>query len=323
MSTTAISDGDYGRVHVILNPASSAGRTGRRQAEILAALERRLGPGFSLLVTGRPDDATASAREASLAGVELIVVVGGDGTIQEAVNGLMLGGKPPRRTPQLGIVNAGTGHGFCQSLGLPGGLDAQCAAIASGGSRPIDVGRVAFTDEDGRSRLRYFVNECQAGIGGQVVEKVRSGYKRLGGSLGFGLATLKAALSWPDRLIRFSVDDGPFSEGLFVGIVAANGASMAGGMRLAPDAEVDDGRFDVLFMHGQTLPERLRNFPKIYSGRHLASPKFGCLRARSLSMASEETVPFEADGEPLGCLPCRIEILPSALEIRDVRAPRE
>ncbi|MCU0243822.1 MAG: hypothetical protein MUE80_03545, partial [Acidobacteria bacterium] len=80
---------------------------------------------------------------------------------------------------------------------------------------------------------------------------------------------------------------------------------------------------DVLFMHGQTLPERLRNFPKIYSGRHLASPKFDCLRARSLSLASAETVPFEADGEPIGCLPCRIEILPSALEVRAVRAPRE
>jgi diacylglycerol kinase (ATP) len=79
---------------------------------------------------------------------------------------------------------------------------------------------------------------------------------------------------------------------------------------------VEDGRLDILFMHGQTLPERLRNFPKIYSGTHLGSPKFSCLRGQSLSLASDEPVAFEADGEMFGNLPCRIEVLPLALELR-------
>ena len=304
------------RTHVILNPASSAGRTGRRQAAILAALERRFGREFSLFVTTRPNEATSSAREASLRGAELIIAVGGDGTIQEIVNGLMEAGSPLYRRPQLGIVNAGTGHGFAQSLGLPAGLDDQCAAIALGTVRRVDIGRAAYADGRGRRVERYFVNECQAGIGGRVVEKVQAGHKKLGGPLAFGLATLTAALSYPDRTIRFSVDDGPEEEGKFVGIVAANGNIMAGGMRLAPQATVEDGRLDILFMHGQTLAERLRNFPKIYSGTHLGSPKFSCLRGRSISLASEEPVSFEADGEMFGYLPCRIEVLPAALELR-------
>jgi len=306
------------KAHVILNPASSAGRTGRRQAEILAAIERHLGKAFSLFVTKRPHEATSFARKASLSGAGIIIAVGGDGTIQEVVNGLMEAGSDLARRPQLGIINAGTGHGFAQSLGLPAGLDGQCAAIASGTVRRVDIGRASFTNGRGRRLERYFVNECQAGIGGRVVEKVQTGHKKLGGSLAFGLATLTAALSYPNRPIRYSVDDGPEDEGRFVGIVAANGSAMAGGMRLAPQATVEDGRLDIVFMHGQTLPERLRNFPKIYSGTHLGSPKFSCRRGRSLSLASAESVSFEADGEMFGHLPCRIDVLPSALELRAV-----
>ncbi len=304
------------RTHVILNPASSAGRTGRRQAEILAALERTLGPRFSLFVTKRPKDATSSARGASLRGAGLVVAVGGDGTIQEVVNGLMEAGARSGAHPQLGIVNAGTGHGFAQSLGLQADVEGQCAAIGLGTVRRIDVGRVSYLDDDGRPAERYFVNECQAGIGGEVVKKVQTGHKKLGGFAGFGLATLTTALSYPNRSIRFSIDGAPERTGPFIGIVAANGSAMAGGMRLAPGAAVEDGWLDILFMHGQTLSERLRNFPKIYSGAHLRSPKFSCFRGLSVSLASEEPVSFEADGELIGHLPCRIEIVPSALELR-------
>ena len=301
---------------VIINPASSAGRTGRRQREILAAVESHFGRGFSLFVTKRPKDATFSAREASLRGIELVIAVGGDGTIQEVVNGLMEAARTTDRRPQLGIINAGTGHGFAQSLGLPAGLDAQCAGIASGSIRRIDIGRATFSDGAGRPVERYFINECQAGIGGRVVEKVQAGHKKLGGFLGFGLATLTTALSYPNRSIKFSLDDGPERSGTFIGIVAANGHAMAGGMKLAPRASVEDGELDIVFMYGQTLAERLRNFPKIYSGTHLESPKFGYLRGRSLSLASEDRVSFEADGEPFGHLPCRIEVVPTALEVR-------
>ena len=307
------------RTHVILNPASSAGSTGRRRAGILAAVERHLGRGFSLFVTSGPGEATDSARKASLRGVELIVAIGGDGTVQEVVNGLFEAGFPREPRPQLGIINTGTGHGFAQSLGLPKELDAQCAVIALGASRKIDIGRVLYASAGGHPVERYFVNECQAGIGGRVVQKVQTGHKRLGGFLAFGLAALTTALSYPNRVLRFSVDDGPEETGAFIGIVAANGNAMAGGMRLAPGAAVDDGRLDILFMHGQSLRGRLRDFPKIYSGTHLASPKFRCIRAKSISLFSEEPVSFEADGEFLGHLPCRIEILPSALEVRAAR----
>ncbi|HPW17839.1 MAG TPA: diacylglycerol kinase family lipid kinase [Candidatus Aminicenantes bacterium] len=304
------------KTHVILNPASSAGRTGRRQDEIEAALARHLGRGFILRVTRRPREATAFARQAALEGTDLVIAVGGDGTIQEVVNGLMEAGASPPSGPALGIVNTGTGHGFALSLGLPVGLDAQCAAIASGSRRRVDIGRAVYADVDGRRVERYFVNECQAGIGGRVVEKVQAGHKKLGGLVGFGLAALTTALSYPNLPMTVSIDGGPERSGSFIGIVAANGPLTAGGMKLAPAALVADGRLDILFMNGQTLLERLRNFPKIYSGRHIESPGFSYLRAKTLSLDSEEPVFFEADGEPFGLLPCRIEVVPAALALR-------
>jgi YegS/Rv2252/BmrU family lipid kinase len=307
------------KIHVILNPASAAGSTGRRRAEILTAIRNRISRDFSLFITSRPQDATVSARRAVVSGAELLIVVGGDGTVQEVVNGLFDKKEPLNPRFQLGLISAGTGHGLAQSLGWPEDLGAQCDAIARGLVRRIDIGRAEYSNGDGRLIERYFVNECQAGIGGEVVKKVQTGQKKLGGFLAFGLATLGTALRYPNRTITFSVDDGPATTGPFLGIVAANGHVMAGGMKLAPQAAVADGHFDILLMHGQTLSERLRNFPKIYSGKHLASPKFSYFRGKSLSLASDEDVSFEADGELFGHLPCRIEVLPGALKLRTDR----
>jgi diacylglycerol kinase (ATP) len=304
------------KTHLIINPSSAAGKTGQRQSHILAALHRHLGQPNSLCLTSRPGEATTSAREAILAGSDLVIAVGGDGTIQETVNGFFSQGKLLRPGCQLGIINSGTGGGFVQSLGLPPDIESQCRVIGEGRTRLIDVGRAVFSDGKGAGLERLFINECQAGIGGEVVKKVRGGYKKLGGLLGFGLSTLAVALNYPNRKMTISVDDGPEVSGRFIGIVAANGNTMAGGMRLAPRAQVEDGLLDILFIHGQTLPERLWNFPKIYSGSHLTSPKFSYFQGKSIRLTSEEEVTFEADGELCGHLPCRIDILPSALRVR-------
>ena len=301
---------------VILNPAAAAGRTGRNRAAILSALERAIGPAFSLYETRRPLDATAAARSAALSGARLIVAVGGDGTIQEVVNGMFDSGRPVRPDCELGIIRAGTGCGFAESFGLPLGLEAQCAAIGSGAARTVDIGRAVFSRPANGPAERCFINECQAGLGGEVVKKVHSGNKKLGGFLVFGLKTLAVSLTYPNRQMSVALDGRAPVAGTFIGVIAANGNAMAGGMKLAPRAKVDDGLLDVLFMHGQSVRSRLNNFPKIYSGRHLGSPKFTYVQARSIEIRSDEDVSFEADGELLGGMPVRVEVLPAALRVR-------
>jgi diacylglycerol kinase (ATP) len=304
------------RVHVIINPASSGGKTGAKQWEILNALDRKLGSAYSLCVTGEPLEACFSARQAILDGSKLIVTVGGDGTIQETVNGFFSNGKVINPSCQLGIIDSGTGHGFAQSLGLPTGLEEQLEVIQRGQTQSIDLGKVVFSDEIGQPSEHYFINECQAGIGGEVVKRVQSKHKRLGGLIAFGAITLLTALRYPNQSMTVEIDGMTGITERFIGVVIGNGNYMAGGMNLIPHAKVDDGLFDILLMHEQSLPQRLWNFPKIYSGRHLASPKFTLHRGKKVTLSSSERVTFEADGEFLGSLPCSIEILPSALQVR-------
>jgi diacylglycerol kinase (ATP) len=305
-------------IQVILNPVSGGGKTPADHGRILAALEKRLGEPFGLHVTVGPRDATSAAREALKTGCRLIIAVGGDGTFQEVVNGFFEDGRPVRPEAELALIPAGTGNGLAQSFGLPKTLEGRCAVAAGGFATAVDVGRAVFTGADGRPESRYFVNECQAGIGGDVVRKVSSRAKKLGGRLAFGLTTVATALSCPNRTLIVTIDGKVWPARRYVGVVIANGGCMAGGMRLTPEASVTDGLFDILFIHEQTVPERLRHFPKIYSGRHLASPKFSLVRGRAVTLASEggDGAPFEADGEFWGATPCRIEIVPHAVRLR-------
>ena len=304
--------------HVIINPAAAAGATGKRTPKILALLERHLGRDYTLFMTGKPGEAARSARWAAGAGAELIVAVGGDGTLQEVVNGLFDDGRSRSPDCRLGVVNSGTGGGFAESLGLPRDIEGQVAMIARGGTRRIDIGRAFYANGGPGASDRYFINECQAGIGGEVVRKVEARSKRgkrFGGRLAFGAGTLAAALSYPNQTVSVAVDDRPAGKQSLVAVIAANGSRMAGGMRLAPGARLDDGLLDILLIHEQSALERLRNFPKIYSGKHIDLAGFSCFKARSISLSSERKIDFEADGELWGTLPCRVEILPSALRV--------
>ena len=310
-------------IHVIINPASAGGKTGKIQRQILNALEKKIGKGYSLFVTRKPLEASFSAKKAIREGNELILAVGGDGTIQEVVNGFFSNGYPSNPACQLGIIDSGTGSGFAQSLGLPPTVDEQLELILSGETRFMDVGRAVYSDKSGRPKQRFFVNECQAGIGGEIVRNVSSKQKKLGGQLSFGLSTLSMAFRYTSPSMTVLIDRTRTVTERFISIVMANGNYMAGGMKLAPDAKADDGLFDILLIHEQSIPQRLWNFPKIYTGTHMDSPKFSYYRGKRIFLTSSEHVLFEADGEFLGWLPCMVEILPSVLPVRSTFPKRE
>ncbi len=304
--------------HIIINPAAAAGATGKRSAEILALLDRHLGKDYTLFMTGGPGEAAGSARRAAGAGAELIVAVGGDGTLQEVVNGLFSDGRSVSPDLRLGIVSSGTGGGFAESLGLPAEIAGQVAQIARGVARRIDIGRAVYADGGARRRERYFINECQAGIGSEVVRKVETwnkNGKRFGGRLAFGAGTLAAALGCPNQPLSVEVDGRRVGTHKLLGVIAANGCRMGGGMNLAPRARLDDGLLDILLIHGQSVFARLRSFADIYSGNHLGLAGFSYFQARSIALSSERRVDIEADGELWGSLPCRVDILPSALMV--------
>jgi diacylglycerol kinase (ATP) len=306
------------KTHVIFNPASAGGRTARRQRQIFNAIESRFGKAYSVCVTRGPLQATESVRLAVSRGVELIIAVGGDGTIQEVVNGFFSNGQQMNPSCVLGIVNSGTGQGLAQSLGLPSGIERQVDIICDGKPHAIDVGRIGYSNLTGNARERHFINECQLGLGASVVKGVESTHKRLGGLLAFGTSTLVNALrSRPQPLVIRLDNTFEITQSL-LGLAIMNGAHTGGGMNLVPQAKVDDGFLDVLLIHEQSIGDRVRNFPKIYSGRHVGSEGFSCFQAAEIAVSTAGKVPLAADGEVLGSTPCRVDVLPRALLVKSI-----
>ncbi len=303
------------RTYVILNPASSGGVTGSRLDLYREEFTRHFGGGYSLhLTTGRLD-ATVAARRAAKDGYELIVAVGGDGTIQEVINGLILDGVLIDPEVRLGVIDAGTGSGFVQSLGLPSGLKEQIETLRCGRVHPLDLGSLEVSRGTGGRAHRFFCNECQVGIGAEVVRLVQKKYKRLGGTLGFGLGSIQAIFSHPNQTMVVDLDGVDAGPQELLGIMVGNGAYAAGGMHLAPGARQDDGHLNVVVIARLWIPGRLRAFSKIYRGDHVGIPSIDYTTATSISISSEEEVPISSDGEFLGTAPARIEILPHVLPV--------
>lgn len=301
-------------VHVILNPASAGGRTGRNQGQILRALESRFGS-VSLTRTCKPLDAMYSSARALENGARVILVVGGDGTIQEAVNGLFCNGSARNQAFELAVLSSGTGCGFAQSLGIPRDMGDQVKIAAGKRMSCVDIGKLRYTRFDGTAATRYFVNECQIGIGGDVVRRVQHRHKSFGGLLAFGAATVLAVFQHQNQAMTISAD-GRERSGMFCGVAVANGAFTGGGMNLAPSASLNDHLLDLLVMSDLSVRERLRYFPMIYSGAHVRSSRFSYSKVFSVTLQSDSPVLVAADGELLGTTPCTIETIPSALNVR-------
>lgn len=303
---------------VILNPESAAGRTGRARHEIEREIEAALGP-VELVVTDAPSDATRIAREARLAGAHRILVAGGDGTICEVVSGLLEArteATPAPALPVLGFLPLGSGSDFARTLGLPGDLRRMLELIARGDTRTIDAGRVEYVDDAGEPQTRAFANEASVGLSGTTIRLVGRLAKRVGPRIAFMLGAVAAIFSHRPFEVRVELDGEPAFEGPVSMVVAANGCYFGAGMKVAPEAVVDDGLLSVVIVRGLSVPRLLANLPSLFAGRHGAHPSVVFERAKSVSIVPRgEGAPIDIDGEALGQIPLRARVLPRALEV--------
>lgn len=304
---------------VVFNPRSRGGRHARRWAQLEKRLRRVLGS-LEVQPTGAAGDAVRVAREAVRAGVERIVVAGGDGTVSQVVTGLLSSGLG--NAAQIGLLPFGTGGDLVRGLGLP--LDAESAveALATGKPRPMDAGRVLCRDADGRERTSWFANEVSFGASGRVVALADAYGRRLGwlgrfgGSVAFFLAILRTVVGLRPLPATVRVDGETVHEGPLVLAVLANAGSFGGGIPVAPDARPDDGLFDAVIVGGCSRLRLVGKLHKLYRGVHLEDPIVHLCRGRSFELgAAEASFPVEADGEPLGFLPARVDVLPGALTL--------
>jgi YegS/Rv2252/BmrU family lipid kinase len=297
---------------VIVNPVSANGRTGRDWPKNEPLL-RRLLPPFTGWTTSGPKQATELAYRAVEQGYTTIAVHGGDGTVNEVVNGLL--GHPKFETTALAILPYGTGADLVRTLGISHSLTAAAGQACSNDVRKIDVGLARFLDLNGNPCRRHFLNVTDVGFGGDLVRYVNSHSKRWGGKLSFFRGLLVTLFQYRNKRIRIGLDDRPPFEVQASSIVIANGQYFGGGMWVAPPARMDDGILEVVVVGDVSKIEVLTNTRRLYRGTLAQHPKVQAFQAKSITLESEEEVLIDMDGELVGRLPVRFELLPKKIKV--------
>lgn len=302
---------------VVVNPASAGGRTARRWPAIRRALDAT-GLRYTAHATLGRGDAMELTRSAIRdRGIRRVTAVGGDGTLNEVVNGCFdAEGRPLAANLTLGIVSSGTGIDFRRALGVPADPLAAVHLLASEVPRPVDLGRAVFAD----GSQRVFLNVASCGLSADVVARVE-GRRRHGVGRLRRAAFLSAAIAalLEDRQHEIELSTEAWVRRLRVEEVAvANGPDYGGGMRIAPRARIDDGLLDVAIVGEISRAGALRAIPRLYRGTHVTHPAVTMLQARRIRitpLGATQPPPVETDGERVGAAPVEITVLPGAVRI--------
>ena len=301
---------------LIVNPRSGGGLSESRWARLAGAVAEGLGP-FDTQLTQPPDHARELAYEAAQAGRRLVVAVGGDGTLNEVVNGLMEAGQGP--TTEVAILPRGTGGDFRRTLDFPSDFTTAARRIAQSQAKAIDVGRVTYVDHNGQAASRYFVNVSSFGFSASVASKANGSSKKLGARSAFLGATVRTMFGYSNLDVQVSIDDDePLRRTVMLGAVG-NGRFFGGGMKICPDAVLDSGSLQFVVVGDLGLGAIATKIHRLYGGTHLDIDRVDGRQIKRVTVAPAEgqaAAPVEVDGETPGTLPATWEVIPAALRLR-------
>lgn len=306
------------RICAIVNPAAGRGRVQRLWPDLQDRL-REATSELSVCTTTAPGDATTLTRTALVNGYDRIVAVGGDGTLHEVVNGYFEPeGTAITPAPPLVPLACGTGTDFIRGVGAHTGLDA-VAQLRSSHVQPVDLLRITYTTEEGKEAHRYAVNVTSFGLSSSVVRSVnRGGLSLPGPTLRYFGAILRALARHRPFPVDLTVDGTPVEAERIRVVAIANGPFFGAGIRIAPNAKIDDGLLDVTVLHDLAVPTLLRHARRFYNGTHPVLDGVTTTQGRRITARPHTDAPvwLEADGEMLGQLPAAIEVVPKAIQIQ-------
>jgi YegS/Rv2252/BmrU family lipid kinase len=284
------------RIALIVNPSAGGGRAHKMLPDVERAFAvRRLV--HSVVRTDDVDHGVAAAREAIAAG-EIPVVMSGDGLIGQ------IGGALADTDATVGIIPAGRGNDLARVLGIPREVEGAVEIIAAGNSREIDVGEVAS---------RRFLGIASCGFDSEC-NRLANQVRLVRGNLVYAYSVLRTLAAWSPAQFELVLDGEPRSLRGY-SVVVANSKAYGGGMFIAPDAEFDDGAFDVVLVGEVAKLRYLANLPKVFKGTHVADPDVTVLRAREVEIAADRPFELYADGDYLADLPAHVRLLPRAVRL--------
>ena len=232
--------------------------------------------------------------------------MGGDGTINEVVNGLFENEQPLAADAELVIIPRGTGSDFSRVLDR---------AVPRGEKRMIDVMKVRYTATEGTPRTRYSINVTSFGMGGEIAARVNQSSRPLGGRLAYLAATIQTAWSFPGKRVTLQLDNSETIDANVTNVAVGNGQYHGAGMWVCPGAIIDDGLLDLTVIRYLSLPQLVKSVPTLYGGGIYSHPKVESHRAKHLEAESREPVLIEIDGEAVGRLPIEISMVPKAVRV--------
>ena len=306
------------KLRVLSNPTAGSGSAVRRLPHLKRLLADR-GIIADFVETRAPGDAARLVHEARADGVECLLVMGGDGTLNEVSQGYMDAQGQPLPGPDLALAPSGTGGDFRKTFGLGSTLEEAVERLSTALPRPLDLGLLELTAHSGEPIHRAFLNITSFGLGGLTDRLVNAGPKWIGGRAAFFVGSLRALLSYQNAPVRVRVDGELCLEAPIVNVALANGQYFGGGMKIAPNADPSDGLLEVVAMHDMTRAQGVLLAPRIYQGTHVDQPNVRVTRGSII--AAESLVPraevlIDMDGETPGRLPLVARVAKGALRIR-------
>ncbi len=297
-------------IKLIVNPTAGAGRTAKKWPLIKSYLEN-IGLRFEYSLTEAPRHAIELAKSAAEKGYRVVVSVGGDGTINEVVNGLYEAGIITGVA--LGIISTGTGSDYIRTIGIPRDYKEAGQRLLNPKKLPVDLGVAEYTTGDHKER-RLFINFAGLGFGAEVVRATTEKFKALGAIPSYLMGFLATFWSYENKEISLKLDEEP-GERRVCTVIMSHGKYGGGSMLIAPDADPQDGLLDVLVVGNVSKLRLLWSLPRIYKGTHLTIPQVSMYRAKNIEVLCQERMSLEADGELLGETPARFYVLPAALNV--------
>ncbi len=306
---------------VIVNPKSAGGSTKDIWAGVASDLRAHFGP-FKVAFTKSAGDGANLSRNAAETGQSFIIACGGDGTINEVANGILESGKDV----ELGIMPSGTGGDFRRTLKMPGSPREAARALRDGKTEWIDVGRVTFQSHDDQTISRYFLNVSSFGLAASIIERVKANkalnWLPLGGVRGranFALSTLQEVVDLDAVTVKIRIDGADEKLLNTVNFCVANARFFGGGMKIAPDAKLNDGFLDIINIGDIRTAKVILNAYTLYAGTHLDLTEVKSKLAKKIEVSPDDInseLRLEIDGELPGKLPAVFEVVPNALRVR-------
>lgn len=286
------------KILAVINPVSSGGKTAKIWPNMSNYFKKEIN-NFSEIYTKKPGDAVRIAKEAVEADYDYLLAVGGDGTVNEIINGMLLI-EPQKLNTKLIIYAQGTGSDLSRTLKLPKKIDKFINLIKKEKSKKIKVIEANFLNSNKENEKRYFFNIADCGMGAEVAKKLNENKKITSGTLNYTLRIFQVLFSYQNKKVEIWADNKEIYQGYLNSAIIANGNYFGGGIKIAPDADLYSDKLNLILLKNFSKIGIILNLIKGYKGNHLSHPLVESFQAKKIEIKTKDLVELELDGESVG-----------------------